>query len=874
MLKTFTTILFIVVLSISAIAQESIKGRIIDEAGKPIGFTSVVLLHPSDSTMKYFGVSNDQGNYEIKRIKDGNYLMQFSFAGFETAYENIDIPSKKGTDFGDKIMLPIALGTVIVEAELIPMTFKTDTLEFNVKAFQTRPGASVEELLEKLPGMEVDESGNIKAQGEDVIKVLVDGKEFFGNDPKVATKNLPAKALEKVQIFDRKSEEANFTGIDDGVRTRTINLLLNEEHKSGYFGEAKGGIGTSESYKAEGKLFRFSSTIQAAALGMYNNINEFGFTNKGNQLFGQSNKGLNTTLAGGLNLSYNATGLNRYFISYLGNSRKNELSEQTATENFLEQGEYQQFSDLNSTEKEEPHNINFGVRHNFNKANRFILDGNFSLGTSDLVSQDLTNSELKNTPINQLNNNTIDNSDAKQFNASASYIAKLRGDTTQFNLKVVTSYNESLSQLNWANVTTIFDPLNEITTNQLRNNNTNDFYLGITPKLVQKLNKFWAIDAAVTLGLKKESINRSEGIYDDNGEFVPFSIPDFEIYQPSLRPTVSINRGGTKTSLNFSLAGYSVELETQLDNTTIKAKNFYLLPSLNYRNQYKSGRRIDLRYISTVTMPNANQLFPIPNTQSLISIYQGNINLQPEVIHNAFVNWNLFDEFSFTSFSVRVNGRYTQDKISWSQFINKNLVKVTTPVNVSNAHNFNTFMNFGAPIRSLGLKISITNREIWNRGRVIINSVENINTSMTHMLDMSFENRTKGKWNAKVGGSVSKTNSEYSVAETQNNSFVNTTYYTNLRFTPNSKWNFQARANVVNYNSQSFDESVTVPLITASISYFFMQAEKASITLSGFDLLNKYIGFQQVSQTNFIMQKEWNTIGRYAMLTFSWRLMK
>jgi outer membrane beta-barrel protein/carboxypeptidase family protein len=874
MFKTLVSFFLLIAISFNTWAQESIKGRIIDRDGKPIGFTSVVLLHPNDSTMKYFGVSNDQGNYEIKRIKDGNYLMQFSFAGFETAYEKIRIPSENGTDFGDKIMSPIALGTVIVEAELIPMTFKTDTLEFNVKAFQTRPGASVEELLEKLPGMEVDESGNVKAQGEDVLKVLVDGKEFFGDDPKVATKNLPAKALEKVQVFDRKSEEASFTGIDDGVRTRTINLLLNEEHKSGYFGEAKGGLGTGESYKAEGKLFRFSSSIQAAVLGMYNNINEFGFTNKGNQLFGQSNKGLNSTLAGGLNLSYNTTGFNRYFISYLGNSRKNELSEQTATENFLEQGEYQQFSDLNSTEKDQPHNINFGIRHDFNKANRFILNGNFSAGTSDLVSQSLTDSELNATPINQLQNSTIDNSNAKHFNANASYIAKLKGDTTQFNLRVVSSYNENLSQLNWTNVTTIFDPLNEITTNQLRNNNTDDFYLGVTPKLVQKLNKFWAIDAAVTFGLKKENLYRNEGIYDDNGEFVPFTIPSFEINQPSIRPSLSINRGGTKTSLNFSIAGYSIEQEKKLDTAIDKTKNFYLLPSLNYRNQYRSGRRVDVRYISSVTMPNANQLFPVPNTQSLISIYQGNINLRPEVIHNAFVSWNLFDEFSFTSFSVRLNGRFTQDKISWSQFINENLVKVTTPVNVTNARNFNTYMNFAAPIRSLGLKLSLTNREIWNKGRVIINDVENINTSLTHMLDMNFENRTKEKWNIKVGGSISKTNSKYSVAETQNNSFFNTTYYTNLRFTPNRKWNLQAKANVVNYNSQSFDDSVTVPLITASISYFFMQAEKASLTLSGFDLLNKYVGFQQISLTNYIMQKEWNTLGRYAMLTFSWRLRK
>ena len=172
------------------------------------------------------------------------------------------------------------------------------TVEFNAKAFTNKPHAVVEDLLKKIPGIEVDESGNMKALGEDVTKVMVDGKEFFGNDPKVATKNLPAKAISKVQVYDKKSEEAEFMGIDDGVRDRTINLILNEENKQGYFGELELGAGSDKPedpesfYSASGKLYRFSDKIQSALLGMYNNVNKFGFTGKGHGQWGRKIDGL------------------------------------------------------------------------------------------------------------------------------------------------------------------------------------------------------------------------------------------------------------------------------------------------------------------------------------------------------------------------------------------------------------------------------------------------------------------------------------------------------------------------------------------------------------------------------------------------------
>lgn len=311
-------------LSVTAFAQHSLKGRVINEQGEPLTYANVVLLSPADSTLQYHDIVDQKGLYQIEHIKAGAYLMQFSFVGMAVIYENITVPPEQGENLGDKVLKANALlDEMVVTAEYVPIEIEQDTVSFNAKAFKVEAGAAVEDLLKKMPGIEVDKTGNVKALGEDVTRVLVDGKEFFGNDPKLATKNLPADAIDKVQVYDKKTDEAEFTGIDDGVRDRTINLLLNEDKKKGYFGNAAAGGGTGSHYNTQAKLYRFSSTIQSALLGMYNNVNEFRFTGKDDASWGRKISGLNTTVAGGLNLSYNAEKRNRYFSLSLQRSSGN-----------------------------------------------------------------------------------------------------------------------------------------------------------------------------------------------------------------------------------------------------------------------------------------------------------------------------------------------------------------------------------------------------------------------------------------------------------------------------------------------------------------------------------------------------------------------
>ncbi len=398
------------------ISQHTIEGEVVNENNEPLGFATVALLNPEDSTLQFFGVTDAEGSYIITGIKESSYLLQYSYVGMKTTFEKIAIPVERGTDLGTKILLAKQIEEVIVEAEMVPIKFKSDTLEFNAQSFKTRPGAAVEELSEKLPGVEVDEAGNIKAQGENVVQVLVEGKEFFGKDPKVATKNLPAKALDKVQVYDAKSEEAVYTGVDDGVRRKTLNLLLNEEHKKGYFGRI---------------------------------------------------------------------------------------------------------------------------------------------------------------------------------------------------------------------------------------------------------------------------LAREEGTINDMGEKEPFRIPVFTTTESFIQPMLSMQLLGNQLRLRFALESRFNRFEKELEGDLSDDPGyFYFLPQFDFWSKYRSGREIEVSYRSSVNMPNANQLFPIQNAFNQIAVYQGTFDLKPEYRHDLRARWSLFDQFSFTSLFVNLGGTYIADKISVAQSVGKDLVQLTTPVNV------------------------------------------------------------------------------------------------------------------------------------------------------------------------------------------------
>jgi hypothetical protein len=284
MKKTFTLLFFAIFLFSISHAQRtdgSIKGKLIDTAAKqPIPDATVSAINAKDSSLASYTLSDKQGVFEIRGLDSGKYRLVITHQGYTETKKPFSITSvKKIIDFGNLIIQKDykTLEGVTVTSES-PIQVKNDTVQFNASGFKTKPNATAEDLIKKLPGMEVDKDGNVKSQGEQVQKVYVDGKEFFGNDPKLATKNITADMIESVQVFDDMSDQAKFTKIDDGSRSKTLNIKLKKDRNKGYFGRALLGIGDQGRYEGNMSINKFNGNQRISLLFNTNNINKQGFS--------------------------------------------------------------------------------------------------------------------------------------------------------------------------------------------------------------------------------------------------------------------------------------------------------------------------------------------------------------------------------------------------------------------------------------------------------------------------------------------------------------------------------------------------------------------------------------------------------------------
>lgn len=286
MKKFFTLSVLVLILFTSSKAQKadgSIKGKLVDTAAKqPISEATVSAINTKDSSLSTFTLSNKQGVFEIKDLEEGNYQLVITHLGFETFKKTVSITATaKAVNLGDlqvqKEFKTLAGVTVTNDA---PVIIKEDTVQFRADAFKTKPNATVEDLLKKIPGMQVDKDGTVKAQGETIQKVYVDGKEFFGNDPKLATKNLTADMVESVQVFDDMSDQAKFTKIDDGSKQKAVNIKLKKDKNKGIFGRAlvSGGYGDKTRYEENLSFNKFNGNQRLSVLFNANNINKQGFS--------------------------------------------------------------------------------------------------------------------------------------------------------------------------------------------------------------------------------------------------------------------------------------------------------------------------------------------------------------------------------------------------------------------------------------------------------------------------------------------------------------------------------------------------------------------------------------------------------------------
>ena len=283
-MRQFSFLFILIACSLAVYSQKNglVKGIAYDTISrKAVADATITVLVKNDSSLFTFGMTDNAGRFFLDNIPAGEYRLLITHVVYHNSNRLFTIgDNNKQIDLGNVVMngKTTILEEVIVANEAPPVTLIGDTVQYNAGSFKTQPNANVEQLLKKLPGVQVAKDGTIKAQGQTVRKVLVDGKEFFGNDPKMATKNLTADAVDKVQVYDKLSDQAQLTGFDDGSSEKTINLKLKKDKKKGAFGKIMGGAGTDDRFESRFNVNSFKGARQMSAIGMANNTNAEGFS--------------------------------------------------------------------------------------------------------------------------------------------------------------------------------------------------------------------------------------------------------------------------------------------------------------------------------------------------------------------------------------------------------------------------------------------------------------------------------------------------------------------------------------------------------------------------------------------------------------------
>ena len=851
---------------------------------------TIVLLSQADSTLVSFGLTDDRGRYRIRDVAKGDFLMQVTYLGYDQYSEALLVHE----DFNPQLA-PIqlvstqyALEEVEITTTRVPIIVRKDTLEYNAAAFETQPNEVVEDLLRKLPGVEVDTDGTITAQGEEVQAVTVDGKEFFGSDPTIATKNLPADAVENVQIFDRKSDMAEFTGLDDGVREKTINLELKEDRRQGQFGSFEAGYGTDDRYKGRLSWNRFSTKTQISAIGNFNNINEQGFSSADYVNFirglGFRSNGINvnrglsdgfvTTNAGGLNINHDLSSKADLSLSYFLNDISNDITSISSRETF---GERLSFFDDETREENNVstnHRLNAELEIEIDSSQDLTLRSNIILNSGSSIYDGLTQRSNANFVTENLSDQDYQNDgNDSSISGSATYRKKF-GAVKKRILTLEATINDDHSDADGLlrSNSAFFDDgvetfIDDLIQSQTQRDDGTSYRLQAS--YVEPLSSNTFLELRYTrrnfnneLRRVVEDIASGAGMIND--DLSNHYQRDYVYDRGSL--TWHLNTDKTSLSIegaiqNSKLNGNIISEDLLIENTV-----FRVLPRVNLRHELGQSKNIRIRYSTSVNEPSITQLQPVPDNSDPINIYVGNPDLVPEYGHTLRVNYVNFDQFSFRSFFAFINARYTRNNITNQTSINEDFLQLTQPVNVDYDFNIMGNLNFSTPLNFLKTRLNIGSRLNYQNSLVFINETENVRQRWTPSINAKIENRSKKKFGWEVGGNYAYNLTSYDLSD-RNQSFSSQSVYTNLTYNIKNSFAINTSFNVDFYSAEQFGQATTVPIWKASLSKYLLKNQALEIKLSAFDLLNQNIGISRSNGLNYIENSEIVSLGRYALLS-------
>jgi hypothetical protein len=880
--------------------------------------SAVLLLERSDSMLIRYTRTNNDGHFTLKNIPTGHYLLLVCHPRYADYIDELNVMDSSPVDLA---LIPMVLKSELLEAAVVngnrgAIHIKGDTVEFRADSFSTQAGATVEDLLKKLPGIQVDKNGKITAQGETVQKVLVDGEEFFGDDPTLVTKNLRADMVDKVQVFDKKSDQAAFTGIDDEVSNKTLNLKLKDSKKNGYFGRANASAGTDGYYDAETMLNLFRKKQKLAAYGILSNTGKTGLNWQERDNYGQSIAGMvdvdettgNLSLSQNFDLDnwdgrYSGQGLptvktgglhynnkwNDDRITFNGNYKFMQLavndSSTTNSENILPDTLYY----TNQSQRSN----NMILRHSADASYEIKFDSSSSLkimadgGTDHKTINSAFNSESlarDSSLVNQNARTVSTTGDTRTINANLLWRKKLpkKGRTVSVNVRE--NYNDNNSSGYLFSDTRFYSggsPTRDSVVDQFKKYQMENFLLDSKIAYSEPLSGVSFLVANYGISLSRAHSDRNS--FDKASGNDKYENRD-ALYSNDYQFNTFATRGGlayslikTKARINVgSDIGFSHFTQQDLQaDTSIGRRFINWFPQATVAYSFSPQRRLQFRYNGSTIQPTLQQIQPVATNEDPLNITAGNPGLKPQFRND--LRLNFYDSKMLTDRSIwaSVSYSFTQNAISNQVNVDTSRKRVSRSINVNGNYNLFGNIQYDFKWQSPDLHVGFFADISQSNDVSIVNNETNATLSDGYTVGNRLYKSKKDKYDLSL-----EYYATYTLSRSSINTGITTSYWTygidpGIDIFFPLKFQFHADANInLRPKTATFNTNNNVALLNASVSKKLLKNDVLVIMVSGNDLLDQNTGFTRTVNSNFVSQNTYKTIKRYGMLSIIWNFTK
>lgn len=899
LMKTLTFLLAFTLGTASALAY-TVSGVVTDASTEPLPSASVRLLAAADSAVVNGTVSSDNGQFKFQTVKNGKYIVEVSYVGFATQFRNIQV--KDASLKLDPFRLvedAIMLNETTVVGIKTPITVKEDTIEFNADSYRTAPNAVVEDLLKRLPGVEVGTDGSITANGQSVTKILVDGKEFFGDDPTVASRNLPVDMVDRLQVVNRKSDLARITGVDDGEEETVINLTVKKDRNNGWFGTIEGGYGTDDRYKGQFNVNRFWNGNQITFIGAINNINDLSF-NDGTasffRRFGGQN-GITTSQALGVNFNVGNGEIFRVGgdIMY---SRSDRDTRERSSREYLIEG-YNPYSSTGKIARDIGNNYRADFRLEWKPDSLNTLDfrPRFSYNHNNSWSNDssLTAANADGTdPITRSINRSNSHGDSWQASGVMIYnhrFASRPGRSVSlfvnYSYSNVKELSDTYSWNQFYNYNDSVDLYDQFSTSRTLTNNVSARVSWTEPLGNVKNGNFLTV------------AYRFQYRWNDADKFVydhPVSFPEGwdgpVIVDPSLVFSDDLSnqfrneymnqdiRAGFKHVSRDQTIDVGMSLVPQSSKSTDlinSARNIPRRNVLNYapylRYSWKMSKTggLNIDYMGRSSQPSMSQLQPVADVSDPMNIVIGNPDLDPTFTHNLRLRFRNFSPEAQRSIMAMLDARVVQNSIvSKTTYDPTTGGRTTTYANVNGVWNVRAMNMISFPFSNKSWTFN-NHAMLYFSNAVGYNNGER-NRSQSFMFNIgpglafrpeNFEAELRPRYSLQTVHNTIQSAGNNTIHSYGGNLYLS--YTAPFGVTLNSDLSFTATRGY----SAGFDENRWQ--WDASISYSMLRSRALTLSLKGFDILNQQSNIRRNITANYIDDSSTNSLGRYVMVSLSYK---